>query len=137
MPRHVEYTALSYLATTLVVVAGIILLAGIAWSAWAYYHYVISVHDGWAKHTMLGFAIHLSVSVLFVLALLLPWWRFGPIARGIGITVFLLSGMFTTWDSLWAARHGGRILGLLFVITAFAAHSFWLFYTFHSRPHDA
>lgn len=117
--------------------AGIILLAGIAWASWAYYHYIFSVHGEWASHTMRGFATHVSVSVLFVLTLLLPWWRFGLITRGIGITVFLLSGVFAAWDSLWAVLHGGQILGLFFVVTAFAAHSFWLFYTSRSTPYDA
>jgi hypothetical protein len=121
-----------------VIVASIILLAGLAWASWRYYQFITSVEGrAWASSTLWGFTMRLSLDVLFVLLLLLPWWRLGPVARSIGMTVFLLSGAFSTWGSLWAALHGGGRLIFPVVITAFAAHSLWLFCASRSTRHEA
>jgi hypothetical protein len=124
-----------------VVVSSIILLGGFAWASWNFYQSyqsIASIQGGaWARYVLWGFTIRLSIDVLFVLLLLLPWWRFGPIARSIGITVFLVAGVSATWQSLWAILHGGGRLIFPVIITAFAAHSLWLFRALVSKRHDA
>jgi hypothetical protein len=114
-----------------VVVSSIILLAGFAWACWNFYQSyqsITSIQGGaLVRYALWGFTIGLFLNVLFVLLLLVPWWRLGPVARSICITFFLIVGVFVTWQSLWAVLHGGGRLIFPFVITAFAAHSLWLF----------
>jgi len=110
-----------------VVVSSVVLLAGLAWATWRFYQSITSIQAaGLARYALWGFTIGASLNVLFVLLLLLPWWRFGHVARRIGFAVFLVTGMFASWQSLWAALHGGRLIFPI-IITAFGAHVLWLF----------
>jgi hypothetical protein len=86
----------------------------------------MSSQRGWGNQTSVAFAISLCPIILFVLLLLFPWWRFDRIAYRMSLTIFLLSGTFATWASIWAALHGGQILSSLFVVTAFTGHLLWL-----------
>ena len=110
-----------------VVIAAVIVLAGVGWAVWRYYQFIHISAQGWERHTLRGFAINVSLLILFALLLLFPWWRFGRAVRQIGIILFLFSGALATWRAVWAVLHGGQVLSVVFVVTAFVGHSLWLF----------
>ena len=120
-----------------VVVASIVLLAEMGWAVWRFYELAsISPQGGLVSQALRGFAINVCAIVLFALLLLVSWWRFGRIVFRIGVSVFFLSGAFATWKSSWGVLHGARVLPFLFLVTAFAAHSLWLFYAPQSKPRE-
>jgi hypothetical protein len=117
-----------------VIIASVIILGGLGWGVWRFCQVMsMPTHRGLGIQTSVAFTISLCPIILFVILLLYPWWRFGRIARSISLTIFLLSGTFATWASIWAALHGGQVLSSAFVVTAFTGHLLWLLFAAKSK----
>src|SRR6266480_5553024 len=116
-----------------VVIASVVIIVGLGWAVWRFCQFMaMSDHRGVGVPTV-AFTLNLLPIILFALLLLFPWWRFNRIAYTISFTIFVLSGAFAIWTSIWAALHGGQVLSSVFVVTAFVGHLLWLLFSSESQ----
>jgi hypothetical protein len=106
----------------------VVMLIGGLWS----YHTAINQpgQGGWDTYRLREFARNFLPYVIFMLVLLVPWWRSGKVVRTIGSGVFVLFGALMAWVCFRVLQKGmfGFLPGYLFILTLFAAHAFWLFH---------
>ena len=112
-----------------VIIGAVIIGVALAWAAFSYHRFINTpMQGGWDGYRVREFTMNFSPYLLFLLLLLLPWWRLNRVVFSIGFTLFLLFGALVAWVVVWTLWHDFRqVWGSLFLLSVYVAHSTWLF----------